>query len=290
MALDALCVPSALYAGGAAGGALAMADLRPGTTRALLGVALAMLVAWLAYLVDRVKPLRRWMDPADAAACPRRDAWLRRHRPQALALTAGVGLLAVVAGWLLSPVLALLAPASAGASVAYGCRPSASRRPRPKDLLPLKNALTGLAYATLVGGVLLVLTPMHEPTGLPAVDGSAGGSAGGSIVVAIGVLALLVAADAMRCDLDDRPSDRAFGTRTVAVAAGPMSAIVLASLLDAAAVCLWLGAGAASPARAAFALGLPVTGPLLAHLPQVRTPIDLRGAALGTLALVLHLG
>lgn len=224
----------------------------------------------MAYLLDRVKPLARWRDPADCMANPRRDAWVAQHRRALLVCTTVLAAAATVLAMVIEPWLALLVPAGLAAVVIYGSRPTASRRVRPKDVLLAKNLLTGLAYATLIGCVLWAALP--EAKGLWR---------------ALAVVGLLVTGDAMLCDIDDTPSDATFGTTTVAVLAGRRWATALAMAVYVAAIMLWLAPGGRALAEASFALGMPITGLASLRLARVRTAIDLRGGVLGLFAVLL---
>ncbi|MEQ8843407.1 MAG: hypothetical protein RIB58_01025 [Phycisphaerales bacterium] len=235
-----------------------------------LSIALVMAIAWMAYLLDRVKPLKRWRDPADRMANPGRNAWVERHRAGLLIGAAELAIIASVLAALLEPWLLVLAPVGALSVILYGSRPSASRRLRPKDVLIAKNVLTGLAYATLIGCVLWAALP--EARGLWR---------------AFAVVGLFVTGDAMLCDFDDTPSDATFGTTTVAVLAGRRWATALAMAVYAAAAVVWLKIGGRSLAEAAFALGMPMSGLAISRLGRVRTAIDLRGGVLGLGAFLL---
>ncbi len=258
-------MPSAVYAAGVSAGTIAMAGgVVVGTQ--LLAIALITCIAWMAHLLDRAKPLARWHDPADRMADAARDAWVVRRRRwlNASALASGAaacGLALVIEPWLI-----VLAPVGAAAVITYGARNSNSRRIRPKDVLIIKNALTGLAYATLVGCVLWAVLP--ERIGL---------------WMSLAVIALLVAADAMLSDIDDTPADATFGTRTVSVLAGRRWASGIGLALHSVAVVLWMVLGTGS--GEAFAYGTPLTAAAIVLFPTLRRAIDLRAGVLGAIAL-----
>ena len=253
-----------------AAGTLVLANAS-GTPRAwLFSISLVLAIAWMAYLLDRVKVLGRWRDPADRMANPSRDAWVVRNRRALLACAGMIAAAATLLAFVIEPWLVVLIPAGALSVVIYGSRPSASRRLRPKDVLIAKNALTGLAYATLIGCVLWAALP--ETRGLWR---------------AIAILGLLVTGDAMLCDIDDTPSDASYGTTTVAVLAGRHWATILALVVYATAVVIWLKVGGRSLAQAGFALGMPLTGAAISRMARVRTAIDLRGGVLGLFAILL---
>ena len=203
-------------------------------------------------------------------ADPEREAWVDRHRTRLLVLAAMLCAVAFFLALAINAWLELLLPAGIMAVVIYGSRPSESRRTRPKDVLLAKNLLTGLAYATLVAAVLWAALPETA-----------------SLWIALGVVALLVSADAMLSDIDDRPSDASFGTKTVPVLVGRRWATLSSALLYAAAIALWLVLGQRDVESAVFALAMVFSGLTLALLRRLRTPIDLRAGVIGLLALLL---
>ncbi|MDX9912205.1 MAG: hypothetical protein RBS39_10270 [Phycisphaerales bacterium] len=173
-----------------------------------------------AYLLDRAKLRRSWLDPADQAAQPERFAAIERHqgaiRLASFASLACAGVLALVFargsfdlfGLRFHAHLLALAPISTLIGVfIYAGRPR-RERPRPKDLLALKNAFVALGIASFAASTAL-LWPLTTPNPAP--------------LLAIGVGAIVTArvfADAILCDLDDAPADRAYRTRTFPVALG----------------------------------------------------------------------
>lgn len=248
-----------------AAGALAMAGAAVAYEQAL-AIGLVASVAWMAHLLDRAKPLARWHDPADRMADAARDAWVMRHRLGLNMAAIEAGVIACVLALIIEPWLALLVPVGAASVLIYGARRSDSRRVRPKDVLVIKNALTGLAYATLIGCVLWAVLP--EPGGLG---------------LALAMVALLVAADAMLSDIDDTPADATFGTRTVPVFAGRRWASGIGLGLHALAIVLWLVLGAGSGGIFAYGMSLSTAAIVLA--PTLRRAIDLRAGLLGAMAL-----
>ena len=263
-------MPSAVYAAGVTGGAIVLSGASPSASSSLLPIALVTSIAWMAHVLDRAKVLRRWRDPADRMADPDREAGVDRHRVKLLVLAAVLCVVAFLLALAINAWLELLLPAGITAVIVYGSRPSDSRRTRPKDVLLAKNLLTGLAYATLVGAVLWAA--------LPDSDG---------FWVALGVVALLVSADAMLSDIDDRPSDARFGTTTVAVIAGRRWATLVSAMLYAGGIALWLLLGEWGAGSALFVLGMAFSGLATSPLRRLRTPIDLRGGLIGLAALLV---
>ena len=180
--------------------------------------AFAFCTAMAAYLLDRVKMFDSWLDPADAQAHPSRFAFLASHSIRVRVLSL---LLLVVAVWLGMDLLAwgAIVPVLAVAGVlVYAARPRGSR-PRPKDIVLLKNAYVA---AGITGFAAVVATAAVRPVGG---DGEGGTGLGTlwEIAVAHAVplgfscahLAARVFADAVLCDLDDEDADRRHGTGTL---------------------------------------------------------------------------
>jgi 4-hydroxybenzoate polyprenyltransferase len=271
-----MCLPSAVYAGGIAGAAFELSGVGFDAWAWSVSIVLVATIAWMAHLLDRAKPLAAWHDPADGVANPRRDAFVRRNRRAMNLLAAALGFVACVLAMLVDWRLIGLVPAGAAAVIIYGARPSESRRTRPKDLLVIKNALTGLAYASLVGCVLFAAMPGTIGRGMPW--------------IALGLVALLVTGDAMLSDIDDTTADAMFGTRTVSVLAGRRWAVVWGVAIYGMVVVYWLVLGIHTPATLTLAIGLPATGVAVAFLPRVRSLIDVRGGVLAAVALALVSG
>ncbi len=259
-------MPSAVYAAGMAAGTVAMSGVAVAYEQ-FLAIGLITSIAWMAYLLDRAKPLARWHDPADQMADAARDAWVGRHRIGMNLAAIEAGIMASVLALIIEPWLVLLVPVGAASVLAYGARASDSRRVRPKDVLVIKNVLTGLAYATLIGCVLWVMLPSHE-----------------GLWIAQAVVSLMVMADAMLSDIDDTPADATFGTRTMSVWAGRRWARTVGLGVHGMAVVLWLVLGTGTGGL--FAYGLPLTAIILTLSPALRTAIDLRAGLLGAVALL----
>ncbi len=230
------------------------------------------------YLVDRVKVRDRWLDPADAQAHPERFAFLARNsvRVRALAFAMLVG--GAVLGFRLHPLLAL-APLCAGVGVmVYAGRPR-RERPRPKDIVVVKNAyvaggITGFAAIVVVIGSH-PRAPMDEL--VPAVIDHAS-----VLVIGCLLLAIRVFADAVVCDLDDEEADRAHGTATLPTHLGRARAWDIAlGLRIAIAIALALTPVFPAPARFAWA-GVTVVSSVVLRMmspPRVRDWVDARFAA-----------
>lgn len=237
-----------------------------------LSILLVATIAWMAHLLDRAKPLAAWHDPADRMANPQRDDFVLRNRRAMNLLAAALWIASCGLAVLLDPGLAMLAPVGAVSVIIYGARRSESRRTRPKDVLIIKNALTGLAYASLIGCVLFASAPGSIEQRLPW--------------IALGLVALLVTGDAMLSDIDDTPADAMFGTRTVSVLAGRRWATAVAIGIYALAVLYWVGFGAHTAVAWTLVLGLCVTGTVIATLPRVRSLIDARGGVMAAIILL----
>lgn len=227
------------------------------------------------YLLDRLKLRDDLLDPADLAADERRHRFLRARRRFLRTLAwvmLGLGTILVVA---IHPANALLPPIGVLGVLAYS-RPRESSR-RPKDLLVLKNLMPGCAIAGL-GVILAVQSPVHATR----LFGTPVGAEAFTFALAVCVaLALLVAADAMLCDLDDVAADRHAKTSTLPVWRGTKATWRIALLAHAIAGVLAIGVGwrhglvLGAAVWALVNLGL-TTLLRLARPGQVRDLIDLR--------------
>ncbi|MFG0243756.1 MAG: hypothetical protein ACF8R9_13300 [Phycisphaerales bacterium JB054] len=227
------------------------------------------------YLLDRLKLRDDLLDPADLAADERRHRFLRARR-RLLRTTAwvvlGLGTILVVA---IHPANVVLPPIGVLGVLAYS-RPRKSRR-RPKDLLVLKNLMPGCAIGGL-GVILAVQSPVHASR----LYGTPVGAEAFTFALAVCVsLVLLVAADAMLCDLDDVAADRHAKTSTLPVWRGANATWRIALLAHAVAgvlaVCVGWRHGLAIGAIVWALANLGLTTLLrLARPGQVRDLIDLR--------------
>ena len=197
-----------------------LADEHAHWSRLAAAMCLTFLTAIATYLLDRVKLKDSWLDPADAAAHPRRFAFLVQ-RARALRVSAACCLIgAIVAAMVLSPWAAALPVGAAVGVLFYAARPRRAH-PRPKDLLLLKNSYVA---AGVTGFVLLTLLALRGREHLH-------GFATSALAFAAVHLFLRVLADAALCDLDDEASDRRYGTATLPTTFGRVSAWNLAMVL-----------------------------------------------------------
>ncbi|MCA9290871.1 MAG: hypothetical protein KDA25_07070 [Phycisphaerales bacterium] len=217
-----LAVWIALYSAAAVVVAARLLD-RPLDARA---VATAFLLTMSVYLLDRVKPADRYDDPADAAAHPARHAFVRRHRHALRVAVVVLALAAAGVGWLVHPLAPLGVVVAHAGMLAYG---TGARRPRPKDRLVLKNLIVGAGLAAMALGLVTAWPPIVANLGADVAVG--------------GMLALIVFADAMLCDLDDAAADAAYGTRTVPNVADVATTWRAAMLVHAVAAAILVAAG-----------------------------------------------
>lgn len=178
-----------------------------------------LLVGHACYLLDRVKLSDSRQDPADAVALPER-AMLYAQRARVFRWVLTLELLAaIVLGAGISPLLGLLPIGAVLGVHLYAGRGASPGRPRFKDLPSLKSFFIATAYLALVIAVLWgnALHPFGEP------DARVG--------VALAGLWLIVCGDAILCDLDDRPSDAFYGTRSLPVLLGHGDAWIVAQLM-----------------------------------------------------------
>jgi len=265
---DDLSIWQALYAAGLVGMLTQLLGQGPWPGPAPLLA--ATLGAHGIFLLDRVKLAPGWLDPADAAADPRRDEFIRRHGG-ALRLIAVAGLAAgaVIGGVWVSWIAAAAVLAGAIGVLAYAGLPGAGpHAPRVKSIPFLKNlyvgaGLTWIALACVVPG-----------TGLEV---------GRVLRVGLGAC-LVVTADAILCDLDDAASDRAFGIGSIPARLGPWAAWWIAVVLTAAAALPLIldreHAGARARTLWSILLVATTVGIAASRASRVKSIVDLRLPAL----------
>ncbi len=188
----------ALYAGAYEAGLVVFIAHLTGSTLRVEAITGVFCLTVAVYLLDRVKPVNAWFDPADAMAHPRRAAFLRPH---ARTLRIVIIVLSLAAAGLLARVhfaLAIIVPLAHIGVLVYGSLP---RRPRLKDRLIVKNLVVAGSMTALA---VIVVAPSLSRTVFDIAH-----------VVAGAFCVFHVMADAMLCDLDDAPSDRTFGTHTM---------------------------------------------------------------------------
>jgi 4-hydroxybenzoate polyprenyltransferase len=182
----------------------------------IAAAAFAFCTAAGVYLLDRVKLRNVWLDPADAAAHPRRFAFIAGHAT----IVRGVMLiLLIAAAWLGASVFewgAMIPVLAAAGVLIYAGRPR-GQRARPKDIVLLKNlyvaaGITGFA-------AIVALAAVRPGAGLAAIRHVALAH-GVPLLLACVFLATRVLADAVLCDLDDVEADRRFGTETLPIHLG----------------------------------------------------------------------
>jgi 4-hydroxybenzoate polyprenyltransferase len=182
----------------------------------LAAAAFAFCTATGVYLLDRVKLRDEWLDPADAQAHPGRFAFIADHS----AFVRGLMLaLLMTAGWVGARVLtwgaAVPVMAAAGVLI-YAGRPRAGR-PRPKDILVLKNVYVA---AGITGFAAIVALAAVRPDARLVTMRDIAADHAGPLAIACAFLAVRVLADAVLCDLDDEEADRQFGTGTLPIHLG----------------------------------------------------------------------
>ncbi len=261
--LGQLAVLPAIYVAAATALLAVLAD----ATIAPAAIAYSALVAWPVYLLDRVKWHDAWLDPADTAAHPRRQALLAPRRVAIRAMSVAMLAAASLLAWRFAAsarpglsALAISMPilAAIGAWI-YAGRPR-RRLPRPKDVLPLKSPAVGVAIAAFAAVATLAFearnaanTSMFEIFAPP------------TLVLAAAAIAVRVAGDAIWCDLDDAESDRAHRTASVPAVLGASAG-------------WWLGCG----------LALTGSALALAARPDAVGVTAATAASIGTIALWLQ--
>lgn len=173
------------------------------------------LCAQAGYLFDRVKLTRSRMDPSDAISQPRRFLTLLRHDRGVRAVIAAELIAAGVIGWWIWAPLTIVPAGVVAVIWWYAGRPADPARPRPKDWAYTKGLFIASAHTML--GVGPLLSPASDPHPV-------------RLILGLVVLAGLVFADAILCDLDDRDADATYGTMTIPVRAGRRGAWVVATV------------------------------------------------------------
>lgn len=220
------------------------------------------------YLLDRVKPADRMVDPADAVAHPRRHALMERHARKARWATFLLASAAFALFVLVHPLLGAMAPMAHSGMLIYGTIRGKPDAPRPKDRLIVKNlavgvSITGLALVVFILEVQAVIA--MEP-----------------LIGAAGFLLLHVFTDAMLCDLDDIEADNTFSTRTIPNTLGVRATWIIAIALNVAAAAwllLWWRIDdrpLLAPAVVAGALLITTAGLALVRPRVVRDLVDLK--------------
>lgn len=182
----------------------------------LAAAAFAFSTAAAVYLLDRVKLRGAWLDPADEQAHPRRYAFVAGHARVLRVLI--VALLAAAAwlGWHLLAWGGVIPLVAVAGVLAYAGRPRAVR-PRPKDIILLKNVYVALGITGF--GAIVAIAAIRPGADAATMWGFAVAHAV-PLALSGGHLALRVLADAVLCDLDDEDADRRFGTGTLPIHLG----------------------------------------------------------------------
>jgi hypothetical protein len=196
------------------------------------------------YLLDRVKLLDRFLDPADKAAHPGRYAFLARRLGLVRALVLALLLASMAVGVRVSWFAPVISIGACAGVLVYAGRPRTGRD-RIKDRLTLKNAYVAAGITAF--SVVLAYFGAYSvnPRRLPPVP--ADGLHVARLAAAGVYLFARVWADAALCDLDDEAADRDFGTSTLPTWLGRRRAwttamgvrLVLAALLLASPMIPW---------------------------------------------------
>lgn len=251
---------AAVWPGLYAAGLYWMLSLTVGAAAGWRARLFVFLVAQACYLLDRVKLSTGRMDPADAAAQPERQRALGAWQGVARGFIVVELAAASVVGRTVNAWLIGVPAVGAAAVVWYAGRPAGGTA-RPKDRLWAKGLLIATAHTALAALVLRCDT---------------GAARSGPVWIAGCAAAWwLVLGDSVACDLDDLEADRAFGTRTVPVAAGRRAAWGLIAACYGVCVLAVLAATDGTGSRL-FAAGIVLTGLAAGALPERRDFIDAR--------------
>lgn len=242
----------------------------------LATVVFVLLVGHGCYLLDRVKISDARQDPADALALPDR-ALLYTHRSRLIRAWLSIELLlSVVAGYLISPLIALIPLGALLGVHIYAGRGATPGEPRFKDLPALKSFFISSAHLALVVAVLWGND--HNLIEQPRAG----------VVLGLVALWLLVSADAILCDLDDRHSDAFYGTRSLPVLIGDGSAWILAQLMLMAGVVLMMVRHQEPYLMLGVGLALWISTLPTLRMNNRRDPVDARLLPIVLIALLLR--
>ena len=205
----------------------------------LASIVYILLCAHSCYLLDRVKIADHRQDPADALALPERAMLFARFAKPIRALIICELIAASITGMIIQPVLGLIPLIALAVVHLYAGRKATPRSPRLKDLPALKAFFVASGHLALSLAVTWANT--HELFSNLGVFDS---------LAIIGVW-LIVAGDAVLCDIDDHDADMMYSTKSLAVMLGSRSAwisalgfIALGSLLIALNQYAMIGVGA----------------------------------------------
>jgi len=235
-----------------------------------------LLIAHSCYLLDRVKLSDNRQDPADAIALPDRALLFAERSRSIRAVLVLELLLAMVTGFLISPLLTLIPLGALFGVHLYAGRGASPGRPRFKDIRGLKSFFISSAHLALV--IAALWGNDHDLIEHPR------------LILIFGLLGiwLIVSADAILCDLDDMESDAIYATHSIPVLLGPSRAWGVALvIMTLGAACLFL--------RHAFTLPLTFASIaiLLSALPTLKSRnrrdlIDARLLPIAVIALLLR--
>lgn len=192
-------------------------------------IAFILLIANACYLLDRVKLTDARQDPADAIALPDRALFCARYAKFIRALIVLELIIAIVLGFIISPLLALIPLGALIGVYAYAGRAATPGKARLKDLPALKSFFISSAHLALVVAVLWGND--HNLISHPRP----------SVLWSLSAIWLIVSADAILCDLDDVESDELYQTHSLPVLLGVSRAWQLAIVIMlTGSVCLWI--------------------------------------------------
>ncbi|MGE3108949.1 MAG: hypothetical protein AB7N65_03175 [Vicinamibacterales bacterium] len=174
-------------------------------------VAFAFCTAMAVYLLDRVKMFDSWLDPADAQAHPSRFSFLANHSTRVRFLILLLLTAAACLGKDLSPWIAAVPVFAVAGVLVYAARPRTGR-PRPKDIVLLKNVYVA---AGITGFAAVVAIAAAHREASPRILWEVAVAHAVPLSFSCAHLAMRVFADAVLCDLDDEDADRRHGTSTL---------------------------------------------------------------------------
>ncbi len=178
----------------------------------IVSIVYILLCAHSCYLLDRVKIADHRQDPADALALPERAMLFARFAKPIRVLIICELVAASITGLMLEPVIALIPLIALGVVHLYAGRKATPHSPRLKDLPALKAFFVASGHLALSLAVIWANT--HDLLS----------NLGLLHCLAIGGVWLIVAGDAVLCDIDDHDADMMYSTKSLAVLLGSRSA------------------------------------------------------------------
>ncbi|MDF1808450.1 MAG: hypothetical protein P1U42_02010 [Phycisphaerales bacterium] len=184
-----------------------------------LSIGYLLLCAHSCYLLDRVKVSDKRHDPADFLALPVRTMLFVKWAKHIRRLIVVEFMCALIAGWLIHPLLTLIPILALSVVHLYAGRSASAHAPRLKDLPGIKAFIIASGHISLAFAVLIANhNDQLSNFTLP------------NILILISIWAI-VAGDAALCDIDDHDADKIYQTKSLSVLLGQSHAWMISLAL-----------------------------------------------------------